>query len=115
MTLIYSKAEEVIAWIGEESDDSALVIDQMRNRSPYPSDSQDDVPINFIKSFIALCKRLYWERIWIIQEIAVASDVVVLCGREEIKWEQLFRAFGYYRVFWAQARGKSRWHKQSWL
>lgn len=35
----------------------------------------------------ALCDCAYWSRLWVLQEIVLASNIVVLCGPETCKWE----------------------------
>ena len=34
-----------------------------------------------------IAQRPFWSRIWIVQEVALASDVVVQCGEDEMSWE----------------------------
>lgn len=36
-----------------------------------------------------LCKREYWHRTWIIQEILLASKIDLLCGGMKISWKEL--------------------------
>ena len=37
----------------------------------------------------SLCKREYWHRTWIIQEILLASRIELLCGDDKISWKAL--------------------------
>lgn len=37
----------------------------------------------------AILMRPWWARVWIIQEITLARELVVLCGDESIKWDML--------------------------
>lgn len=41
------------------------------------------------RALLSLCHNKYWSRIWIVQEIVVAQDVVVSCGDRSFKWTQL--------------------------
>jgi hypothetical protein len=34
-----------------------------------------------------LLSRPYWTRVWIIQELAAASSIIILCGRHRLLWE----------------------------
>ncbi|RDI78815.1 hypothetical protein Vi05172_g11237 [Venturia inaequalis] len=35
----------------------------------------------------ALCDRAYWSRLWVLQEIVLARNILVLCGPETCKWK----------------------------
>ena len=38
-----------------------------------------------------LCERDYWSRVWIIQEIGLASKIQVVCGNYQFPWDSLYR------------------------
>ena len=42
-----------------------------------------------VDAFSRFCDNKYWERLWIIQEISLASTVSVVCGRSKIGWRSL--------------------------
>ncbi|KAI9765876.1 MAG: hypothetical protein M1839_005292 [Geoglossum umbratile] len=44
-------------------------------------------------AILALFSRNYWKRLWIIQEILLAQDLVVCCGQKQIHW-------GSFESFW---------------
>jgi hypothetical protein len=44
--------------------------------------------------FHELLSRPYWGRVWIIQEVALASDVVVYFGRYSISWDKFVNQCG---------------------
>ncbi|RFU33663.1 hypothetical protein B7463_g2682, partial [Scytalidium lignicola] len=44
-------------------------------------------------SLARLLKRSYFRRVWVIQEVAVAKEVKVICGRHRIQWSILFSAY----------------------
>ncbi|TGO17304.1 hypothetical protein BTUL_0019g00950 [Botrytis tulipae] len=116
MTQIYSKAKIVYTWLGLDSSGlSAFAMNSMKDlalSNPHRIDSLLG-RISRSKLFTSLncnvcyrcnipgCKELtaslreffnweYWVRMWIIQEIAVASDVLFLCGDvASITYDQL--------------------------
>jgi hypothetical protein len=51
-----------------------------------------------------LFARPYWKRVWIIQEVAVASKVRIPCGGDEINWDDLGAADKLYRKSTSQER-----------
>ncbi|PMD22177.1 hypothetical protein NA56DRAFT_688308 [Hyaloscypha hepaticicola] len=38
------------------------------------------------QGLVALSRRRYWTRIWIVQEITVARDLQLFCGNETVQW-----------------------------
>ena len=73
MGLIYSKAVEVIAWLGVEAHDSSIAMEALAGHG-YSSklDPKDREPV---REFF---RRPYWKRVWIIQEISKARELHVL-------------------------------------
>jgi hypothetical protein len=100
MRSIYQLCYTVVVHLGEEKEDSGLAIDlinkmawnykqgfdynQFLVRSALTN--SDDTPFEEKKAYAALRRlfgRPYWSRLWIIQELAVASDLaLVICGNK---------------------------------
>ncbi|KAF8846852.1 HET-domain-containing protein, partial [Acephala macrosclerotiorum] len=88
MSTLYSQAHSVIAWLGPEADDSwmAMIYFQRIGRKTTgdilsilaSSGLWQDTPRHVAIS--AVLERGYWKRLWIIQEIVLAPQVVFLCG-----------------------------------
>lgn len=88
MGSIYRRAEEVVAWTGEDFD---LAIDftnrlnslnKSRSASPTAHDIRE-------ATLLELLARPYWKRVWIIQELALARRITIHCGRLETSWSAL--------------------------
>ncbi|GAB1204173.1 hypothetical protein APSETT445_002822 [Aspergillus pseudonomiae] len=92
MRTIYGEAWRVIVWLGEEADQSSDAFAAIRKAAedassdPLPksycpdrSDSEKHLP-----SSLALVQRSWFQRIWVLQEVALARDVVVMCGPVEM-------------------------------
>lgn len=98
----FSKAKNVIVWIGDETRDSSsalsLIKDVLRNDAVMNAASQKrlllqedlvthDLPEIHHADWRAVDK-LYWRpwfsRIWIIQEITLAKNATILVGKDEI-------------------------------
>jgi hypothetical protein len=45
------------------------------------------------------CRRRYWSRLWIIQEILLPSVVTVQCGTHEVSWRDLGHVFNNLTAF----------------
>ncbi|KAF3048289.1 hypothetical protein E8E12_011631 [Didymella heteroderae] len=108
MAKIYKKAEEVIAWLGESGDNSDEAMNLLRRwglafteegvRSRMDVDTLLFTMQNpkKLKGFLSniedpfshrawlalgvLFKRVYWSRLWIVQEFVLAKKVTLVCG-----------------------------------
>jgi hypothetical protein len=108
MGLIYSTAEVVLLWLGEESHNSRIAFRQLQEREPERAFSSTTwrqcssslnqelatCPQNPLQS---LFKHPYWRRAWIIQEISKAQRIMVFCGRDVISWAKLTNGFKRFK------------------
>lgn len=111
MHRIYSKAESVVIWLGEEGPDDGMAFGFVPILLSYlPSVSAGNgatrqglvvrqaLPIIGSPAWIALSRvfsRPYFRRSWIIQEVALARHAVVHCGPYVIDWDLLAAASTY--------------------
>lgn len=104
MAQIYSSAHRVVMWLGENNLQEAcaamdlvenlasLRMEALQESSHFPADDELedlDLPLSASSSWIALQKMLslkYFTRIWIIQEVALAQDAVMIWGQSKIAW-----------------------------
>jgi hypothetical protein len=105
MGRLYSQASVVRAWLGPERD-AKLVFDYMRhagNTFLRPNkelvlevmrDKLDPVYLTLREFF----SRPYFHRRWIIQEVALASDVICQSGSLELSWDALSQAVSNVRL-----------------
>jgi hypothetical protein len=94
---IYKEAQLVAAWIGIELDGSDQVM-QLLGSIQYEHSGRGKSVSTPIKSMIRSSMnhqlekffwRSFWNRLWIIQEIVVASRVSIFCGRHMADWDSL--------------------------
>ena len=110
MADIYSKAAKVLVWLGPESDNSVLAINCLDyvsskikvdwNKSSITATANEihwadrNVPpfLNDAKllAITHLLHRPWFERLWIRQEVHLASaDIEIVCGNQKILWEAI--------------------------
>ena len=94
MVKIYANAFETVAWLGSAADDSNLALDLMHILANYEADkntweramkrhdqpgeiSAYDAHWSALEAFLS---RPYWHRVWIIQEIVFARQLLICCG-----------------------------------
>lgn len=128
MTKIYQNATRVVSWIGIESDYSDIIFITLRHiakahgsakkvvlsavvqelrQSKISSHHQHDWTrqrlLQVMKTGLsALASRQYWRRLWVLQEVVVASDLCLKCGSQELTEHE-------FSVAWKRL-GKTRQH-----
>lgn len=133
MRKIYKSAVNVIIWLGDEADESSKAIKLIPRVS-------DDVPSGIgadglrrgeirsgsareWRALKALLSRPWFGRMWILQELGVASSATVVCGNQRMSWQEvsdmidhmhttglwlvLFSSSGYKSSVLAQGRLRS--------
>lgn len=82
MGTIFRKASEVAVWLGPEQQvmEQALRVYEAKDLN---EETRPDLSV-----FRDLLSQSYWKRVWIIQEIAVASHINVYCGDFKIEWDR---------------------------
>ena len=111
MGRIYSRAENVIIWLGEEDPDDKVAFEFvpmfLSHLSPLSAGhgvtrqglvARQVIPMVGSPGWIALSRifsRPYFRRSWIIQEVALARHAVVHCGPYVIDWDLLAAASSY--------------------
>ena len=117
MADIYSLAKEVLVWLGPEADNSTSALDTLRNMgslvevdfrantmSPSSNAKYSDefalsdptkTLIFRTKQFMPihhLFGRPWFERLWIQQEIRLATSAIIVCGFQTLPWPAFARA-----------------------
>ena len=124
MDVIYSNARYTLSCIGQHADDSEQlytmikVLGAQRNRDADwrpPSlefrelaESHGVSEAGLAEAKRALFCRPYFSRLWILQELALSHETIVLCGGDQCSLETLLsldlffaaRATPYYREYW---------------
>ena len=86
MGRIYSQAQTVRAWLGESTDDSDEAVGVMKQLQQVRSFGRlefDGQPVTVyqLQSFVNPLKRPWWTRMWVVQEVFLARQAVLYCGR----------------------------------
>ncbi|KAL2686910.1 hypothetical protein Neosp_004453 [[Neocosmospora] mangrovei] len=107
MADIFQKADVVVAWLGEEQDDSAMALEMISkfsgvwmaymDRGVNPGEGLRGVSDAFESrvwvSMAKLFMRAWWTRLWIYQEVILARNVILRCGQSSIDWNELTSAY----------------------
>jgi Heterokaryon incompatibility protein (HET) len=106
MSQIFKKASYVIAYIGEEADESHLAFEtllqikmkaenpktHLGSHSPWGERHIPPSEDTAWEAIRALFARHYFRRVWIIAEIVLAIRIRVVCGKCSVGWSDLVKA-----------------------
>ncbi|KAB8278595.1 heterokaryon incompatibility protein-domain-containing protein [Aspergillus minisclerotigenes] len=87
MPMIYGQASQVIVWLGETADQSDKALETIRlavddePSEDKPTDIQQEMNHTAI---VRLLERPWFRRLWVLQEVHAAQDILVICGDVKI-------------------------------
>lgn len=123
MSLIYRHARHVIVWLGPDSDDdcsagidtlqdirSRLQVDWPSYRMALCPDSASKgwprlLEEAELRNLQKLLEKPWFERLWVRQEIGLASVAEVVCGRRSMPWEAFRSSVLWLRLCQEQPKG----------
>lgn len=95
---IYSEATGVFVWLGEELDDGKLALETMQRLMECHQEAGWNIvavldAINRLqgtaafKAIIRFFERSWWSRLWTVQEVVFAKEILVACGNVSLPWD----------------------------
>ncbi|KAI4593654.1 hypothetical protein KJ359_009138 [Pestalotiopsis sp. 9143b] len=87
MDKIYTRANEVYAWIGSREADSDLAMEILGSENPEVEIDPPEDPEVAHDAIVQLLSRSYFTRMWIIQEICLPQNVYFLCGEKKAPFD----------------------------
>jgi hypothetical protein len=95
MQRIYSNAKLVLVWLGPTLQDSEFafkLLHQLRNKLVNNNSAEKILGRKNQRCLVAIVDlfcRPYWSRVWVVQEVSCAQNVMVHCGADSISWSDL--------------------------
>ncbi|KAF2736034.1 hypothetical protein EJ04DRAFT_490540 [Polyplosphaeria fusca] len=107
MTSIYRLATSVAIWLGPNEDESHLAMALLEEVANH-QDSSDHIQALIANkgnrphfaAVVSLFERDYWKRLWVVQEVFIARQIVVYCGERTVPWsvcKLASKAFSYHK------------------
>ena len=116
---IYSSARNVVIWLGEGTEYTDYALELMNSTSfrerlndltisnRWPSEEEITVDVVFKQ---VLCKRKWWQRLWVRQEFILATkEPVFCCGCKIIAWSHLLSCFLSFPRSWDYPSIEDKW------
>ncbi|PVI07619.1 hypothetical protein DM02DRAFT_608709 [Periconia macrospinosa] len=106
---IYSRAEKVIVWLGVGTEKTNEQLMSLSTGFTNPSERAriSEWTQDLADCIICLCWALYWTRVWIVQEVVLASELELRCGTQRIDGNELVWLFKTAEFELTQASGDS--------
>jgi hypothetical protein len=82
MGQIYASAIDMVIWLGPERQDTTFILAKIRG-GELP-EGTEVLPV--LKALKRLCRRPWFGRLWIAQELALSTDPNVLIGHHSLRW-----------------------------
>jgi hypothetical protein len=112
---VYKNAYEVVVCLGEPTEDSNRAMDAIYplKKAYHASQNSQTVSSPELPSLVylgSLLRRPWFSRIWVIQEVAVASSVTIVCGNRAVRLSDFTDVLWSLALFGheAQIRGHDR-------
>jgi hypothetical protein len=90
MKYVYSMAQHVVVWMGVPSDDLACYVEKyLTGQSTLIQGLVDEPEKTLIFGTVEIRQFPWWQRMWILQEIALASNISVHFGSVHLPFDRL--------------------------
>lgn len=101
MADIYQRASTVVVWLGKEDRYTKPAVDLIHYLSSIPKEDYSrlstlrpkeyGIPNENWEALTAFFGRAWFRRAWVVQEVVLASHLLILCGTMQMAWETLSR------------------------
>ncbi|PMD67720.1 HET-domain-containing protein [Hyaloscypha bicolor E] len=83
MAKIYGQADRVVVYLGEAADNSDQALEDIRAAAENES-TTSLISNKSQEAILKLLERPWFRRIWVLQEVALARNILIMCGSTEI-------------------------------
>ena len=91
MDKIYSRVARVLIWLGPANDGTRSAMQFVPklvdlDKVGHFATNGDEGNVQAWMDFLHLMRREWFSRRWVVQELALAQEAVMLCGEDEVNW-----------------------------
>jgi hypothetical protein len=91
MSAIYGGAKQVCIWLGDGDDESKIAFEfidkEVLKLQKFDALCEDPNTSHKWNAILNVMKRSWFSRRWVVQEIALANDATIYCGKDTIPWK----------------------------
>jgi hypothetical protein len=92
MSKIYTRAENVCIWLGEQDDESKVAFkfirEEITHLKDFDSISMDEDYSKKWQALMVLMQREWFSRRWVVQELSLANKAEIWCGPDSMPWKE---------------------------
>jgi hypothetical protein len=99
MAMIYNRADSVVVWLGEGDKESSRAmdfIDRLLKLDDFDPLTRDPGSPMEWAALMNLMQRSWFNRRWIVQEIALARHAMIYCGNQSVTWQDFSSAVALF-------------------
>ncbi|KAE9367374.1 HET-domain-containing protein [Stipitochalara longipes BDJ] len=103
---VYYNAEKVIVWLGANEDESEMVLQNMEaflewglqvRRTGFTPEQEEwprlnPPPDSLCRALGRFLTRAWFHRVWVVQEMLLAKEALLVCGNRFVDWDVFCRA-----------------------
>ncbi|KAK4624582.1 Heterokaryon incompatibility protein 6, OR allele [Fulvia fulva] len=91
MKHIYNQAREIFIWLGDAANRSDELMQYAKKLRAKSVANRIMSPPELKKAIQGLLDRPWFQRVWVIPEVALSKHTEVVCGNQHISWEALVK------------------------
>lgn len=102
MGQIYSQAAKVLVWLGHCTSESEFLLCYLQHYMDarvHASEHLFMLEDKAREGYVDIANRPYWGRLWVVQEVFLAREVIVWCGAWSVQWSRLLEGLKYIHGF----------------
>lgn len=91
MGAVYSRARQVVVWLGPGDPESDEAMDAMNQATPSPTSSTSATTASLASiTDIDAVLVPWWRRLWVVQEFVLAdTDPLIVCRHRQLAWDKI--------------------------
>jgi Heterokaryon incompatibility protein (HET) len=90
MGRIYASAAVVMIWLGEETKDTYLAFEAIRNLAHNSTNITRALTPSQITAIEKILLNPWFTRTWVVQEVVLSNEAYLMCGSQQISWKDWY-------------------------
>jgi hypothetical protein len=89
MGKVYSSTEQVLLWLGDSTIETRNAFRFMESKQTFswPEEWDEQRDLSGLDTMFSLLDRPWFRRVWVIQEVTLSHNVLMLCGSDQVDFD----------------------------